>query len=101
MKITDSERELIERIRRAERENDTDMLISIYAMMDMLFQRHGQELTGRLTGYTRGQYKRAIKAIRTAQALALREGLTRNAADFDLTVRYIREHCLQKTAVAA
>lgn len=92
--LTSEENELIERVRRAECENDTDMIISIYAMVDRLLQKQGQEVSGRLTGFTRGQYKRAIKAIRTAQAFALREGLARNAEDFDCTVRYIREHCL-------
>ena len=101
MKITDSERALVERVRRAERENDTDMLISIYAMLDMLIQKHGLGPSGMLDGYTRGQYKRAIKSIREAQALALREGLARNAEDFDHTVCYIREHCLNRSAVTA
>jgi len=92
--LTSQENELIERVRRAERENDTDMIISIYAMVDRLLQEKSQELSGQLTGFTRGQYKRAIKAIRTAQAFALREGLTRSAEDFDRTVQYIRENCL-------
>lgn len=92
--LTSKENELIERVRRAERENDTDMIIAIYAMVDRLLQEQGQKLSGRLTGFTRGQYKRAIKSIRTAQAFALREGLTRNVEDFDCTVQYIRENCL-------
>lgn len=99
--LTSNESELIERVRRAERENDTDMIISIYAMVDRLLLEQGQKLSGRLTEFTKGQYKRAIKAIRTAQAFALREGLTKSAEDFDCTVQYIRENCLNRMSVVA
>lgn len=99
--LTSEENEFIEIYRKAERENDTDIIISTYAVVDMLLEQQGSPLSGKLNGYTRGQYKRAIKAIRTAQAFALREGLTRSAEDFDCTVQYIRENCLNRMAVVA
>jgi len=92
--LTSEENEFIEKFRRAERENDTDMLICLCALLDLTLERQGSTQSGLIEGFTRGQYKRAIKLLRATQAMVLRDGMEREAADFDRTARYIREHCL-------
>ena len=95
MKLNEEEREFLETMRKAERDNNTNMLISVYALLDKGLEREGAPMSGKLAGYKRGQYKRAIKRLREVQAWAMIEhpGF---AAYYDEAVRYIRERCLNR-----
>lgn len=101
MKMDKNEREFIEIYRKAKQDNDTDIIICIYAFVDMLHEQQGNPPSGLLTGFTRGEYKRAIKNIRAVQALVLRENQSGMVADCEQAVRYIRENCLNRMAVVA
>lgn len=101
MKLTDDEREFIELYRKAKQKNDTDVLIVIYALIGMILNSHGFQPDNSINGFTRGQYKRAIKLLRSVQAHVMREGDPDMAAKCDQTVQYIREHCLNRIKGAA
>lgn len=98
MKSNENEREFMETYRKAKRDNNTNMIISFYAILSALLELQEIPQHGLLSGFSRGQYKRAIKAMRTAQSRALCEGNPDVATSFNLSIRYIREHCLQRTA---
>lgn len=100
MNLNEDERELIEIYRKAKQDNDTNMIISLCVILSVLLEQQDLPQNGLLSGFSRGQYKRAIKAMRMAQAWALRESKPDVAANFDRSVQYIREHCLQRTAAA-
>lgn len=102
MKLTDDESELIEICRKATAKNNTDAIISIYATFGVILEKNGGlRSIPPLTRFTRGQYKRAIRSLRASQSNALRENQSELAADYDCSVRYIREHCLNRAKEAA
>jgi hypothetical protein len=96
MKPTDTESEFIEIYRRAKQNNDTDVLISIYAILNRFLEKQGFKSKAVLDGFTRGQYKRAIRTLRVAQAYVMREGRLDEAEEYDRAVHYVREDCLNR-----
>lgn len=102
MKLTDDEREFIRIYDKAKQKSDADVLIVIYGLIGTLLEKEGKsESVPPLLGFTRGQYKRAIKLLRETQAHVMHEGDPDIAAGCDQTVCYIREHCLDRTKIAA
>lgn len=102
MKLTDDGREFIRIYDKAMQKSDTDVLIATYGVIGMLLEKRGKpESVPPLMKFTRGQYKRAIKLLRETSARVMHEGDPDMAADCNQTVRYIREHCLNRTKMAA
>lgn len=102
MDLTDAESEFIEIYRKAKQNNNTDVTISIYATFGAFLEEQGApQSIPPFMEFTRGQYKRAIRSLRTVQARSLHMEAPDRAAECDRLVRYIREHCLQRTAAAA
>ncbi|WP_312282014.1 hypothetical protein [Oscillibacter sp.] len=105
MNLSNDERDLVEIYRDATRDKNTDMLIAIYAIIQRLLEKQGDvppdQYPDQLSGFTKGEYKRAIKNLRQAQVRALRTGNPDMAAEFDLSIQCIRERCLRKVPAAA
>ncbi|WP_369282185.1 hypothetical protein [Oscillibacter sp. GMB15532] len=102
MNLSNGERGLVDIYSDAKRDNDTNMLIAIQAFINILRERQGTPpKDSGLSGFTKGEYKRAIKALRQAQVWALRVGKPVMAVEYDLSAQYIREHCLHKVPAAA
>lgn len=98
MELTRTESAVIEAYRIAKRDNDTNRIISLYAFMEMISKDKGPlQQSNLLIGFTRGQYKRAIKFLRVTQASALRGNEPSTAEIYDRTIRYIREYYLNRS----
>lgn len=105
MNLSNDERTLADIYSEAKRVNDTNMLIAIYAIIQRLLEKQGDvppdQYPDQLSGFTKGEYKRAIKNLRQAQVFALRAGEPDMAVEYGLSAQYIRDHCLGKVTVAA
>lgn len=105
MNLSNDKRELVDIYSDAKRDDDTNMLIAIYAIIQRLLEEQGDvppdQYPDQLSGFTKGEYKRAIKNLRQAQVRMLRTGRPDMAAQYDLSAQYIRERCLHKVLAAA
>lgn len=94
MELTRNDSEFISVYNAAKRSHDKYLLICIYAFLLVLSGNQDAKKKSLLNGFTKGEYKRAIKYMRASKSDALREDRSELAADFDNVARYIRENCL-------
>jgi len=101
MNLTETDNQLILVYRAAKRYPDKSMLICIYAYLLVLSGNQDGKGKSLLNGFTKGEYKRAIKTMRASQSNAVRENQSELAEDYDNVARYIRENCLNRVEAAA
>lgn len=101
MNLSNGERDFVEIYRDATRDKNTDMIIAINTIIQRLLEQQGAVPPDQISGFTKGEYKRSIKAMRHAQVLALRTDRPDLAVEYDLSIQYIRERCLHRVPTAA